>query len=243
MSPGFGLADVEEAEVGGEAGRAEDVQRGLRRRQRPDRACAASRRGRRRSPASRAARRRGRPARSADPGSRRPRPTACPVIGSPTSVGFAYERAVLIRPRMYGSSESHCERTSTSPGPGDGTSPSTSAKSTPSESPPGRAASVICRFTIAKDLLTAGRSGEAATFRGLRASRDPRERIARHAPESNGASRARTGDLLAASQTLSQLSYGPWVSEIVARPSRLRRRPRGRRPRGPRADRRRASRA
>ena len=59
----------------------------------------------------------------------------------------------------------------------------------------------------------------------------------------NGASRARTGDLLAASQTLSQLSYGPWVSEIVARPSRLRRRPRGRRPRGPRADRRRGSRA
>ena len=34
----------------------------------------------------------------------------------------------------------------------------------------------------------------------------------------DGASRARTGDLLAASQTLSQLSYGPWDSEIVARP-------------------------
>ena len=89
-----------------------------------------------------------------------------------------------------------------------------------------------------RDLLTG--SGEAATFRDLRASQICFRRFVTCA--NNGASRARTGDLLAASQTLSQLSYGPWVSEIVARPSRLRRRPRGRRPRGPRADRRRGSR-
>ena len=74
-------------------------------------------------------------------------PTACPVIGSPSSVGFAYERASLMRPRMYGSSESHCERTSTSPGPGVGTSDSTSAKSESRGNPFGRAASAICRFT------------------------------------------------------------------------------------------------
>src|SRR6185503_2142255 len=86
------------------------------------------------------------------------------------------------------------------------------------------------------DLLTGSRSGEAATFRDLRASQICFRRFVTCA--NNGASRARTGDLLAASQTLSQLSYGPWVSEIVARPSRLRRRPLGRRPRGPRADRR-----
>ena len=56
-------------------------------------------------------------------------PTACAVITSPTSRPFAYERAVLMRPRWYGSTETQCVRTSTSPGPGDGTSASSSAKS------------------------------------------------------------------------------------------------------------------
>ncbi len=53
-------------------------------------------------------------------------PTAPPVITSPIPTGFAYERASLIRPRMYGSTESHCVRTSTSPGPGSGIGVSTS---------------------------------------------------------------------------------------------------------------------
>ncbi len=54
---------------------------------------------------------------------------------------------MLILPRMYGSTESHCERTSTSPGVGSGISDSTSAKSESFGKPSGRAASVICRFT------------------------------------------------------------------------------------------------
>ena len=210
MSPGFACADVEEAEVGREAGRAEDVQRRLRRRQRrielAERTAAGDRVVL--------------PAELPDdgsPGAKRgswlstTSPTACPVIGSPTSVGFAYERAVLIRPRMYGSSESHCEWTSTSPGPAEGTSDSTSAKSLCFGKPSGPSGKRDLPVHHPADPLTASRSGEAAHLQGSCASQDLLLQILRPAPN-NGASRARTGDLLAASQTLSQLSYGPWVS-------------------------------
>ena len=74
-------------------------------------------------------------------------PTACAVITSPTSRPFAYERAVLMRLRWYGSTESQCVRTSTSPGPGDGTSASSRAKSDSSGKPTGRDAIVTRRFT------------------------------------------------------------------------------------------------
>ena len=55
-------------------------------------------------------------------------PSDWAVITSPISTGFAYERAVLMRPRWYGSTEIQSMRTSTSPGPGSGAGCSTSAK-------------------------------------------------------------------------------------------------------------------
>src|SRR5881397_3196385 len=69
------------------------------------------------------------------------------VMTSPTSSDLAYERASLIRPRWYGSTEAQRVRTSASPGWGEPISTSSSAKSDSCGKPTGRAASVMRRFT------------------------------------------------------------------------------------------------
>ena len=72
----------------------------------------------------------------------------CEVITSPTSSVRAYERIWLMRPRWYGSTDSHSARTSTSPGPGSSTSTSSKAKSASVGKPTGRDAIVIRRFRV-----------------------------------------------------------------------------------------------
>src|SRR6266550_4394637 len=69
------------------------------------------------------------------------------VMTSPTSSDFAYERASLIRPRWYGSTEAQRMRTSASPAWGEATSTSSSAKSESCGRPTGRVARVMRRFT------------------------------------------------------------------------------------------------
>src|SRR6266571_1722488 len=69
------------------------------------------------------------------------------VMTSPTSSDLAYERASLIRPRWYGSTEAHRMRTSASPTWGEATSTSSRAKSESCGRPTGRAARVMRRFT------------------------------------------------------------------------------------------------
>src|SRR5438105_4730416 len=81
-------------------------------------------------------------------------PSVCEVMTSPTSSGVAYERASLIRPRWYGSSETHNARTSTSPASGSPIFASSRAKSDSCGKPAGRAASVIRRFFSAMRLAS-----------------------------------------------------------------------------------------
>src|SRR3954466_12060487 len=74
-------------------------------------------------------------------------PTVWPVITSPICTGFTYDLASLILPRMYGSSESHSLRTSTSPSPGVAMGVSTMRKFCGVTAPVGRLSSRTCRLT------------------------------------------------------------------------------------------------
>src|SRR6266566_4021661 len=69
------------------------------------------------------------------------------VMTSPISSDLAYERASLIRPRWYGSTEAYKVRTSASPIWGEPISTSSSAKSDSCGTPTGRAAKVMRRFS------------------------------------------------------------------------------------------------
>ena len=162
VSPGFGLADVEEAEVGGETGRAEHVQGRLRRSERrielPQRAAARDRVVL--------------PAELPDDGVAGREPRSC-AFHDLTDDLARHRLAELGRlrvrarrahaPAHVGIDGEPLERTSTSPGPGSGTSVSTSAKSDSFGKPSGRAASVIWRFmrrASRKSRLARDRGGE-----------------------------------------------------------------------------------
>src|SRR5262249_43263507 len=75
-----------------------------------------------------------------------PSPTVAPTITPPSCTDAAYDFTSFMRPRMYGSSESHRLRTSTCPAPGLGTSRSTILKSLSFTHPVGRLASVTWTF-------------------------------------------------------------------------------------------------
>src|SRR3954470_878600 len=75
-------------------------------------------------------------------------PTAPPSSGAPIANGGTYERASFMRPRMYGSTDIHSLRRSSSPSPGSGTSASARRKSLSRGSPRGRRASWISRLAV-----------------------------------------------------------------------------------------------
>src|SRR5262249_9951705 len=78
----------------------------------------------------------------------RTRPTAAPSTVSPSSYGPTYVRMPLIRPRMYGSTETSTLRTATSPASGSRSTASRSSKSLSRGSPSGRATRTTSRLTL-----------------------------------------------------------------------------------------------
>src|SRR5208282_438930 len=74
-------------------------------------------------------------------------PTVCPTITSPSCTEDAYDLTSFMRPRMYGSSDSHSFRTNTSPPSGLAMGASTMRKLSSVTAPRGRLASSTCLLT------------------------------------------------------------------------------------------------